>query len=338
MSDAARHDDLPPPAAEHRPDLTPLPDIAQPERSDSAVTYAEEVITPEYAAHILDNWNRNPRRLRKGKAAQYAADMASGNWPAGMGVVGFDAEGWLVDGQHRFAACVMSGVPFTTLVARGVSQQAIDNADRGFKRGVADILKGKGEINVIVLQAALSMCVRWDEAGALSNMAPTWPQMEQFLAHNPDIRDAVHKSVLCVKPPLSVRGSVVSPFAFRVRRIDTEAADEFLHQFHTGVGLAEHDAILRLREQFLGRRVTAYGRPTREHDLALMIKSWNAFIVGRPLRQLKWNRGGVRQEIFPYLCGPDGLPWPFPDFVRDQARRQIADLADADIDDEDDED
>jgi hypothetical protein len=318
---------------EHRPDLSPLPEVTS-QPVDSDIVYSEELITPEYAAYILDNWNRNPRKLRRDKAAQYAADMASGNWPPGMGVIGFDADGWLVDGQHRFAACVMSGVAFRTLVSRGVTQQAVDNADRGFKRAVADILKGKGEVNVIILQATLNMCCRWDNAGALSNFVPTWPQMEQYLTDNPDIRDAVGKCQVTVRPPLSIRGSVAGPFAFRARRIDAEAADAFLQQTHTGIGLVEDDPVLKLREQFLSRRVTAYGRPTREHDLALLIKSWNAYIVGRPLRQLKWNRGGIRQEPFPYLVGSDGMPWPFPDYERDQARRQLTEIATDDNDNE----
>jgi hypothetical protein len=284
--------------ADHQPDLSPLPDLL-PLPVDSDITYTEEEITPEYAAFILDNLNSNPRKLRRDKAAQYAADMSAGNWPPGMGVIGFDRDGYLVDGQHRFAACVMSGVSFRTLVARGVTQQAVDNADRGFKRGVADILKGKGEQNVTILQAALNMCCRWDYANPLSNFVPTWPQL-----------------------------------TFRARRIDAEAADAFLQRVHTGVGLVEDDPVLRLREQFLSRRVTAYGRPSREHDLALMIKAWNAYIVGRPLRQLKWNRGGIRQEPFPYMVGSDGTPWRFPDYVRDQARRQIAEMAGNDSDDD----
>jgi hypothetical protein len=319
--------------ADHQPDLSPLPDLL-PLPVDSDITYTEEEITPEYAAFILDNLNSNPRKLRRDKAAQYAADMSAGNWPPGMGVIGFDRDGYLVDGQHRFAACVMSGVSFRTLVARGVTQQAVDNADRGFKRGVADILKGKGEQNVTILQAALNMCCRWDYANPLSNFVPTWPQLEQYLVENPDIREAVTKCQVCVRPPLSIRGSVVGPLTFRARRIDAEAADAFLQRVHTGVGLVEDDPVLRLREQFLSRRVTAYGRPSREHDLALMIKAWNAYIVGRPLRQLKWNRGGIRQEPFPYMVGSDGTPWRFPDYVRDQARRQIAEMAGNDSDDD----
>jgi hypothetical protein len=318
------------------PDLSPLPEVTSQAVDDGEVTYSEELITPEYAAYILDNWNRNPRKLRRDKAAQYAADMAAGNWPTGLDAIGFDKDGWLVNGQHRFAACVMANVPFRTPVARGVTQRAVDNADRGFKRAVADILKDKGEHNVTLLQAALNMCCRWDQANPLSNFVPTWPQLEQYLEDNPDIREAVGKSQVCVRPPLSIRGSVIGPLMFRARRIDAEAADAFLQRVHTGVGLVEDDPVLRLREQFLSRRVTAYGRPSREHDLALAIKCWNAFIVGRPLRQLKWNRGGIRQEPFPYLVGSDGTPWPFPDYLRDQARRQITDIAEQGDDDDDD--
>lgn len=318
--------------------LPSLADVAAPQHANSGIVYSEEIITPEYAAFVLDNLNRNPRKLRRDKASQYAADMAAGNWPSGMGVIGFDADGWLVDGQHRFAAAVMANVPFTTLVARGVSQEAVDNADRGFKRSVADILKGKGEINVNVLQSALNMCCKWDTVGPMASYVATWPQMEAYLAANPDIRDAVSKSQTCIKPPLAIRGSVVAPFAFRARRIDADAADAFLHQVHSGIGLAEHDPVLRLREVFLSRRATTYGRPTREHDLAIVIKAWNAYILGKPLRQLKWNRGGIRQSPFPYMVGPDGLPWPFPDYLRDQARQELSDVAGRDTNDDTDDD
>lgn len=315
------------------PDL--LAAVPAPE-NEGGRTYTEATITPEYAAYMLDNRNRNPRKLRKDKAAQYATDMASDNWPVGLGTIGISADGWLVDGQHRFAACVMAGVSFRTLVARGVTQEAVDNADRGFKRSVADILRGKREVNVTLLQAALNYCCRWDFAGPLTNMAPTWPQMEQYLADNPDIREAASASLMIVKPPLAVRGSVAVPFVFRARRVDQEAAEGFVHRFQTGVGLEADDPILRLREAFLGRRVTVYGRPSREHDLALMIKAWNSYITGRPLRVLKWNRGGVRQEPFPYLVGDDGRPWSFPDYERDEARKNLSDIVDRALQDEDD--
>jgi hypothetical protein len=315
---------------DHKPTLSPLPNRGPREATDDGVTYGELDVVPDFAAEVLDTRNRNPRKLRKDKAAQYAADMVAGKWSVGMSIVAFDPEGWLVDGQHRFAGCVMAGVPFRTLVAYGVSQEAVDNADRGFRRTVADILKGKGEANVTVLQATLSMCCKWDTTSILSNFVPTWSQLEQYLLENPDVREAVSKVQMLVKPPLTIRGSVAAPFAFRARRIDTEAADAFINQTHTGVGLQENDPVLRLREQFLGRRSMTYGRPSREHDLALTIKAWNAYIVGRPLRQLKWNRGGIRQEPFPYLFGSDGTPWPFPDYLRAEARRRDEEAAQKD--------
>lgn len=290
-----------------------------------------EEFTPDYCAWVLDNRNRNPRRLRRDKAAQYGADMAAGNWAVGAGNIAFDEEGYLRDGQHRFAGSVMSGRPFTSIVIRGVSQEAIDNADRGLKRAVADILRGAGEVNVTALQSAISMGCRWDERGALSNWTPTWPQMNAWLQANPNIRQAVVDSMTTIHPPLSVRGSVMAPFIYRINQIDPDAKDVFLRRFGAGVDLQPGDAILKLRDLFLKRAAQVYGRPSKTYDLAVMIKAFNAFITGKQLRVLKWNRGGgVRQENFPFLTGPDGAPWPFPDYLRELERADGG----VDIDDE----
>jgi hypothetical protein len=301
---------------------------------DSTLVVREEIITPEYAAWLLEHRNRNPRKLRPAKAAQYATDMLNGNWEVGASVVAFDPDGWFVDGQHRAFACTQAGVPFRTLVARGVGQKAIDNADRGMKRAASDILKERGEVSVAILQAALTNLVKWDTHGPLTNIAPSWAQMEAYLKDNPDVRDAVRMALPLTKQPLAIRGSVVGPVIFRTQRVDRGATEEFIHKAVTGIGLTANDPILKLREVFLTRRVSAYGRPTRVHDAAIVIKAWNSFITGRPLRALKWNRGGTRQEPFPYVLGPDGRPWPFPDFQRDEARRNLARLVDDTLEEE----
>jgi hypothetical protein len=276
-----------------------------------------ETFTPEYCGYVLDNFNRNPRRLRRDKAAQYAADMTNGDWAIGAGTILFDIDGWLVDGQHRFAACVLANRAFTSAVIRGVAQDAVDNSDRGLKRAVADILRGAGEVNVTALQSAINMGCRWDERGPLSNWVPTWSQMDKWLTDNPGIRQAVVSSLSSIHPPLSVRGSVMAPFVYRIRQIDPAACESFMAKFGTGVDLQPGDAILKLRDLFLRRSAQVYGRPTRVHDLALLVKTWNAHVTGRPVRILKWNRGGgTRQESFPFLVDEDNQPWPFADYVR----------------------
>lgn len=301
----------------------PAPTVVE----DSDLVVREEIITPQYAGWLLRHKNRNPRKLRPAKASQYATDMLAGNWAVGTSTVAFDADGNLTDGQHRCAAAVEANVPFRTIVTRGVSQKAIDNADRGMKRAASDILKERGEVSTAILQACLNNLVRWDTWGPLSSLAPTWPQMEQYLKDNPDVRQSVAMALPLTRAPLAIRGSVAAPVVHRVRRIDEAATKEFVDKAALGVGLDANDPILKLREVFLSRRLTAYGRPTKVHDQVLLVKAWNSHITNRPLRALKWNRGGARSEPFPYLVGPDGRPWPFADFKRDEQRRNLSRLA-----------
>lgn len=304
---------------------------------DSDLVVREEIITPEYAAWLLRYKNVNPRKLRPSKATQYATDMAAGNWAIGTSTVAFDGDGNLTDGQHRAAAAVEAGVAFRTIVVRGVSQKAIDNADRGMKRAVSDILKERGEVSTAVLQACLSNLVKWDLWGPLTSSVPTWPQIEQYLKDNPDVRQSVATALPLTKPPLAIRASVAAPVVHRMRRIDEVATKDFIEKAVTGIGLDASSPILKVRELFMTRRTYAYGRPTRVHDQALLVKAWNSHITGRPLRALKWNRGGSRQEPHPYFLGPDGRPWPFPDFQRDEERRNLSRLAALDDDDFDEE-
>jgi hypothetical protein len=272
-----------------------------------------ERFTPDYCAEILDHSNHNIRRFRAEKAAQYAADMAAGRWAVGLGVIGFNPAGDLVDGQHRFGGCVMANVPFESLCNRNVSPEAVDNADRGLKRSVADLLRAHGEVGVTSLQAGLNLGYKWDVAGVGTRITPTWEQLEVYLAENPDYRDAVSAAHPLLHRPLHVR-TVIIPFIVRVRRIDYTAAEQFVHRLHTGTNLALDDPIWRLREAFLARRSDT-NRP-RTYDLALAIKAWNAFICGQKLKTLTWNPLGRRNEAFPFLSGPDGTPWPFPDYLR----------------------
>lgn len=276
-------------------------------------TISLEEFTPDYCAEILDNYNANVRRLRPEKAAQYAADMAAGRWAPGLGVIGFNAEGYLEDGQHRFAASVMANVAFESLCNRGVSPEAVENADRGLKRSVADLLRARGEVGVTALQAGLTLGYKWDVAGVSTRLVPTWEQLEDYLGENPDYRDAVVAAHPLLHRPLHAR-TVVIPFIVRIRRIDYTAAEQFVHRLHTGTNLALDDPVWRLREAFLARR-SDVNRP-RINDLALAVKAWNAYIGGQKLRSLTWNPYARRSEAFPYLLGPDGAPWPFPDYLR----------------------
>ena len=68
-------------------------------------------ITPEEAAKMLETNQRN-RNVSKNAVAAMARDMTAGHWRLNGEAIRIDGDGNLIDGQHRFSACVMSGGPF----------------------------------------------------------------------------------------------------------------------------------------------------------------------------------------------------------------------------------
>jgi len=71
-------------------------------------------ITPTHAKYILDNHNPNTCKMRAEAVKRYAEDMAKGNWKLNGETIKVTPNGQLLDGQHRLAGCVMSGVSFET--------------------------------------------------------------------------------------------------------------------------------------------------------------------------------------------------------------------------------
>jgi hypothetical protein len=99
-----------------------------------------ETITPTKAKKILAETNVDNRSMRRTVVERYARDMANGNWRLTSDPIKFDADGRLIDGQHRLQACVEAGKSFKTAVAYGVEVIAKEAMDTGLRRTFADVL------------------------------------------------------------------------------------------------------------------------------------------------------------------------------------------------------
>lgn len=99
-------------------------------------------ITPAIAALLLEG-NANNRPLSKGYVDAYAEDMKSGEWCLnGESIKLLELESGkhiLLDGQHRLAAVVKSGVTIKSLVVVfSKSDEAVKYVDNGRKRSYKD--------------------------------------------------------------------------------------------------------------------------------------------------------------------------------------------------------
>ena len=81
------------------------------------ITFSLETITPESASRYLEA-NKANRNIRQTRVDSYARDIQSGKFPATHQCVAFNANGDLIDGQHRLSAIVKANMPVQMYVAR----------------------------------------------------------------------------------------------------------------------------------------------------------------------------------------------------------------------------
>lgn len=100
-----------------------------------------EVITPATAAAYLATNADHQRRLSAHIVTRYAADMRSGRWMQTHQGIAFDANGKLIDGQHRLSAIVESGASVGMIVYRNAAPESICVIDDNYTRSIQQTMK-----------------------------------------------------------------------------------------------------------------------------------------------------------------------------------------------------
>lgn len=271
-----------------------------------------ETVTPELAEEFLRH-NGTNRSLRPRLVERYAADMRAGNWYSGGSTIDFDTEGRLLNGQHRLHACLLAGVPFQTVVVRGVDSEAQRVMDVGAKRTFADQLGFLGFTQTTLTAAAVALQWRWVQhchtpLKFSQNSYPTHSQAMDVVERNPSIRESVAVGQ-SVGRALTGSQSAYAVFYHQAALVDGPAADQFVEKLREGAMLAKGDAVLALRNWVMNRRGDARGVPNNNVQyLALCVKAWNAWVLGQERTILRWNPYGPLKEEFPTMVDLVGAP------------------------------
>lgn len=250
-------------------------------------------ISSDDAARILTEANHSNRPLKKSVLETYARDLAAGAWALTGEPLIFDSEGQLLNGQHRLNGAVVSGHALKTLVVAGVAPKAFRYLDSGEKRRGADVLALLGEKNTKLLQATLRLLYSFD-TGELGSQkrSPSNAELEDELLKHSAIRDVVG-TLDRVK---GASESALTTLRYLFNRVDQGRAETFFARLADGVGLDATSPIYVLRE----RLSKEYKKlPTRE-VLALVIKTWNAYLTAAIIRRISWS---AKKEPFPKILG-----------------------------------
>lgn len=263
------------------------------------MSYSAEVrkIDPE----TVERWlglNKRNRSLDPRTVDRYARDMEAGAWQFTGEAIKFNADGDLIDGQHRLAAIIKSGSTVECLVIDGLETVTQDVMDSGRGRTAADALKIRGEpsANHVAAVAAIALNMRGDTymKGA-SKLSHT--DVINWVEQNQDVHEAINMARANPIPAVPV-----SPWAYvlmRLRRIDENQAAKFandLATLHTD-GAGDPRAALLSR---LTRAVASRETLSRHDQIMLLMRTWNAMRDGKPISKLT-------------VISRDGQPIPIPD-------------------------
>lgn len=259
--------------------MTALP---QPIAPDIRVEY----VTPQMAQTYLEH-NMNNRTLSRIQVGKYAHAMSIGDWQL-SDPIKFDTYGRLIDGQHRLAAIIESGVTVAMFVVRGLDPSAQDIIDTGRARTASDALKIHGYERYVILASAAKLLIAY-ENGWINTVSDsrypriiTTPEIVRYIDQHPRLHNAA-KGADTDRQSVKMQTSVLCFGRYVLSQVDELAAHAFfddLREMRTGGHGDPRSALLK-------RLANQQKRLSQPEAIYLMFRTWNAVRTGEPMHLIK---------------------------------------------------
>jgi hypothetical protein len=259
----------------------------------STVSASIEIIWPDQARAWLENNNTHNRKIKKVHLQRLVDDFNNGRFRFTGASISFSSDGTLIDGQHRLLACVTSGQPFVSIVVRGLEPKAQDHTDLAAVRSVGDILQLNGLNNGIMVGTLAGLDLSYQTWPNHVWTGAQMPTKAQSVAHAVEHEAEFQEAVVAGRKALSAIGAHATAYSELYVLVHRSKYSDAWDDFHEGVclgaGLSDGDARLTLRN-YIMRGKTEYGSWGRQRELALYIRSFNAYVNGEELRMLKFTK------------------------------------------------
>lgn len=258
-----------------------------------------EYITPAIAQELLGSNIQHQRKIAGQNLAKIESDMLNDRFRLNGEPIIVGASGKLLDGQHRLCSSVNTKKGFWSVVVRGVDDECFHIINVGKGRTLADVLKIAGEVNCSNLSATICRVVEYlrdsKSVGGSRHRAVSTAEAMDTLAMMPKLRDSV--SATCfISSGEVIHTTRIAWLHCLTHEECPKEAKEFFAKLQTGEMLSVHSPIYLLRARMIADKQSKAKLRTRE-VLALLVKTWNAYITGQTLKQLKWSM----DEPFPTL-------------------------------------
>lgn len=242
-----------------------------------------EFITPALAKQLLEQNPRN-RNLSGMAVKKYASDMKTGRWNNNGQTIVISESGYLLDGQHRCAAVLASGVTIAAFVVRGAPDKVYTTIDTGRPRSLADLLTIEGYVDAKRLQSVSTITYNY-ATGAAYGYQPTKAALFEFVTAHPYLTDAVRMAGKSRTFPRAPLGAVVF-LSNESRKFDLET-QMFVDGAVHGDGLAKGDPRLTVREWYFARANRNGVQIDSGSIFAATARAWSSWAAGEPLHNLR---------------------------------------------------
>lgn len=250
-------------------------------------------VTPEIAAIWLRSNTRN-RPVSDRLVSEYARDMVAGAFRFNGEAVKIAEDGTLLDGQHRLAAVVRSGITIKFLVIQGLPLDTQDTMDTGRRRTVGDQLAIHGEAYSRNLAAIARRVWQWEAGNTrfLTTQSPTNSEVLATVAKHDTLKRSAelgHRIATSFRPS---RSAVTGMAHHLFLAIDPDLSALFFARLETGADLSKGHPVLALRDRLtqdkiLQRKVAYY------QGVRYFVVAWNALREDREITLIKQAADGA---------------------------------------------
>jgi hypothetical protein len=277
-----------------------------------------ETITPTRAKRDLavsQGANTNVRNLIWTSVSRLARAMKENQWERNGASIAYNAKGILVDGQHRMAACVQAGVPFESVVVRGVED--VIHQDTGSRRLANQLIGKKLDLKRSAMVTAVArMLIVETLTGSVIRTAggdhqPNTEDLLNFVkAHRKQLDRSCFVGDKCRHFAIPAALAFVHYGASTVTKLPEEA-DQFFLGMAEGEVKPGSPAHITLKRMTKAKLTGGSWAMKRLDEVALLIKSWNAHMLGERPKQIVLRKNQDlpwKIEQFPTIVTPDELP------------------------------
>lgn len=246
---------------------------------------------PKDAEELLSK-NKHNRKIRTGNLEKIERDLAAGRWDFNGESIKISADNIIIDGQHRLIALSRVEDPnfrIRTILVTGLPFDSRRTVDTGARRNVAETLSmdghiATGEANSIV--AALRFYLYWERYGTSDlNKSSVFSDVEiyDWVSENKEKAEVVQAGLKIKTKAFGAPRRIILACLLKFHEIDPDDATYFFEALSDGFDLTETSPIYHLREKMLTERRRTYDKAW----LWMIIRCWNAYRKGEPIRLLK---------------------------------------------------